>query len=164
MSEIPMTPFPHPEAIAIVGPPDYTALVREHLSRVLETWTGWAVVHAIVRSGKSVRIVPPATAEQGGPDDTSARLRPRACQPLPDLLPVRRESGDSEAPGRERFRLLSFLRGLGGGRDAEVRYWPTVPGVRLICSKRQEWSEAPPAFARHRGPDDVLLHELAHAL
>jgi hypothetical protein len=155
--------------IVISGSAAYERSIVAQLDRVWGTWTGWAVLRAIVDTGNTVRIVPYSAADRKSMGESNAYVigtsgrdnRPRGARPYAGGM------DDPSTPQDERFRRAGFfsLPGTGKGGNAEVHYSPEVFQAALpTCSKTVTSGCLPPMFAQNRGPDDTLVHELVHAL
>jgi hypothetical protein len=127
--------------IVIKGSPLYRSSVVEQLDKIWGTWTGWAVLRAIIDSGKTVTIVPYSPEDEKTMGRRNAFARPT-------------DTKAASPHGRE----------AGSGSDSSVHFsadtWESLP----TCSKAVTSGCLPSIFAQNRGPDDLLVHELVHSI
>src|SRR5262245_22246850 len=89
--------------LVVKGSPLYQSSIVEQLDRVWGTWTGWAVLRAIIDSGKTVRIVP-YSAEmerqtgQSANDNAHAKAANWQAAAPRNVRPYRGERDDPRTP------------------------------------------------------------------
>jgi hypothetical protein len=157
--------------IVIEGPAAQQRDVVEQLNRVWATWAGWAVLRSIIDSPTTLTIVPFTAAEEKSP---RAYVRPKWWLRAMDGAPAGEqrflgEADNPSTPEDERYRVAPFGLGTGRGTDAEMHYMPSKiqeDGEVPLCP-RDGTSSGPCRLGRGhaaRMPDNVLVHELVHAL
>jgi hypothetical protein len=166
--------------IVIDGPAAQQRNVVEQLNRVWATWAGWAVLRSIIDSPRTLTIVPFSAAEM---NEHRAYVRPTWWLRSMDATPAEEQmflggEDDPSTPQDERYRVVPLLRGTGRGTDAEMHYMPSMiqylPGTGKIpeggevpLCRLDGTPNGPCRLGRGRAarsPDNVLVHELTHAL
>jgi hypothetical protein len=129
------TLFRNFRTIVIQGPPAYEKSVLEHLNKLWDTWTGWAVLRGILDTTKTVIIVPYSAADRKERGRRNAYARGTSS----------RGACDSEVHySPEEFQ----------GPLPSCFYRQAPAGPCLV----------PSHYAQNVGPDDYLVHELVHSL
>lgn len=148
----------------------YEASVLAQLERIIAFWSGWALLRAIYDAGqakgKYIRIVPwsDADAAKHGKENAYAHsLSGKGAAPA-SVQPFLGNEDDPKTTRDERYEVATF-RGTGTGSDVEVHYTPNAtlpacpPRTSTPVGCRPTW-----LGVDLMSPDDLLVHELVHAL
>jgi hypothetical protein len=146
----------------------YEASIVEQLDTVWARWAGWAVMRAVIESGKAVTIVPFTDVDKQRMGEHNAYARPawwlRAVDAAPkDARIYMGGADDPSTPNDERYRKAPLVKGTGRGTDVEIHYSPEDHDPRCATGVM-------PVLGRCRfggddeGPDAVLLHEMVHGV
>jgi hypothetical protein len=147
----------------------YEASIVEQLDTIWDRWAGWAVIRAIIDSGKTVTIVPYSEADKRKMGAGNAYAIPAGLLGGWNAAPAGAEiyrggTDDPKTPEDERYRKAPLLRGTGRGTDVDIHYTPEDHSWRcpttfapLVKSGCRFWGD-------DESTDTVLVHEMVHAL
>jgi hypothetical protein len=118
----------------IKGTEEFVEKVRYLLDSIASILIGERLLESLVRSGRSITIVPGSRTNDARPDNYRAAVAPGK------VLKWRDESGKERA-----------IRGNGAGSDTTIKYNPDLSSI----GSNEAWQRQPPAI--------WLAHELIHA-
>jgi hypothetical protein len=146
----------------------YEASIVEQLDTIWDRWAGWAVMRAIIDSGKTVTISPYTEADKRRMGESNAYARPAWWLWARDAAPKDARiylggTDDPKTPNDERYRTAPLVRGTGRGTDVDIHFSPENHAPRCMTNGMPNLGRCH-YQGDDEGPDAVLLHEMLHAV